>query len=236
MKKLSKIILVTISLIILFTAVITASFYFYPTKNAATTISPASQLLGQTEYGAVYKEGPYGNTSSPVKIAFIVGVHPLEPYAHQAMMESVKNHDKSLQYCYYIYRVNVTRDFSDYETGRMNGQLLANKFAVPDITGQKFQLAVDVHSNLGNWQERRFVFSPVDDSKTKSIALNLTSKISWLKYYIPPDPTSPQYVTIPLIQAGVPAIVYEAYTYDSYETKRNYADELLVTVDSLKYN
>lgn len=234
MKKASKIILVIISLVILFTATTITSFYFYPTQNAETTISVTSQVLGETGYGEVKKEGPYGNASSPVKIAYIVGVHPQEPYAHQALLEAIKNHDKSLQYCYYIYRVNVTKDFADYEKGRMNGQLLANKYVVPDIKSQKFQLAIDVHSNVGNWQETRFVFSPVNGSKAESTAMELKNKISWLKYYVPPNPTSPQYVTIPLIQAGIPAIIYETYYYDSYETTKNHADEFVVTVDNLK--
>ncbi|MBI4813654.1 MAG: hypothetical protein HY802_04925, partial [Methanobacterium sp.] len=102
-------------------------------------------LLGSTDYGEVVKIGPYGNLMSPVKIAYIVGVHPIEQASHQAMMESISGYDNSLNYCYYIYEVTVTRDAGDYEKGRMNGQLLANKFAVPDIINQRFKLAIDIH-------------------------------------------------------------------------------------------
>ena len=43
----------------------------------------------------------------------------------------------------------------------VNGQLLANKFAVPDIINQKYKLTIDVHSNVGNWEKTRFIFAPV---------------------------------------------------------------------------
>lgn len=70
---------------------------------------------------------------SSVKIAYIVGVHPIEWASHQAIMEAIEAYDNSLAHCYYIYKVSVTKDASNYEKGRMNGQLLANMFAVPEI-------------------------------------------------------------------------------------------------------
>ena len=54
----------------------------------------------------------------------------------------------------------------------MNGQLLANKFVVPDITNENYQLAVDVHSNVGNWPQNTFLFSPVISSRSESIGMN----------------------------------------------------------------
>jgi hypothetical protein len=97
----------------------------------------------------------------------------------------------------------------------------------------KFQLAVDVHSNVGNWQETRFIFSPVNGTKAESIAMNLKSRLTWLQYYIPPNPTSPTYVTIPLIEAGIPAVIVESYHYDPYETTKNHVNEFVMTVDNL---
>ena len=224
--------MIVISLIFIFIVASISIFYLYP-KNIYS--SSSSSILGKTEYGNVLKEGPYGNSSSPIKIAYIIGVHPLESDAHQAILESIKNNDKSLKYSYYIYRINVTKDAGDYEKGRLNGQLLANKFAVPDIENQKFQLVVDIHSNVGNWQEKRFVFSPVKGSKAELIARNIKNNIPWLKYYIPPNPTSTSYVTIPLIEAGIPSILYETYHYDTYEMTKNHANEFVLTVDNLKF-
>jgi hypothetical protein len=235
MERRNNIILLTIGLLFLFIAAVTVSFNLYQSTTTVYTNSSNINVLGNISYGNVAKEGPFGNKSSKVKIAYIVGVHPLESDAHQAMVGSITEHDKSLKYCYYIYKVNVTENADNYNVGRMNGQLLASKFAVPDIENQKFQLAIDVHSNVGNWAENRFLFAPVNGSKAESIGMNITSKLPWLAYYIPPNPTSTIYVTAPLINAGIPAIVYETYHNDSPETIRNHADEFLLVVDNLKF-
>jgi hypothetical protein len=231
--KRSKIITLIIILIFLFIVAAIVSFNLYPSKTTVNG-SPASlEMIGNTSYGYVVKEGPFGNTSSNVKIAYIVGVHPLESEAHQAMVQSITDHNSTLKYCYYIYRVNVTENGDNYNIGRMNGQLLANKFVVPDIEKQNFQLTIDVHSNVGNWAETRFLFAPVNGTKAESIAMSIKNQLHWLTYYVPPDPTSPSYVTIPLINAGIPAIVYETYHNDSYATIKTHADEFLITVDNL---
>lgn len=190
-------------------------------------------VLGSTDYGWVEKLGPFGNTNSPVKIAYIVGVHPLEHDSHEALIETLEENDCNLNYCYYIYKVTVTRDASNYDIGRMNGQLLANKFVVPDALGEKFNLVVDVHSNVGNWQYRKFVFSPISGTSSESFARTIKDRIGWLAYYYPPNPTSTQYITVPLIQGGVPAFVYEVYTYDAFDTVKNQAYQVVMAVNNL---
>jgi hypothetical protein len=200
-------------------------------SNKNTTLS--NPILGTKEYGRVIKEGPYGNKNSPIKVAYIVGVHPLESKSHKAAIESIKNHEGSLKRCYYIYNVVVTQDADDYEKGRMNGQLLANRFVVPDIKSQGFQLAVDVHSNRGNYEEKRFVFAPIEGSKSESIARNVKNGIPGFVYHFPFSQTSPQYVTIPLINAGIPAIVFETDLYEPYGTTKSYTDKLILAVDNV---
>ncbi len=188
--------------------------------------------IGSTDYGQVVRLGPFGNVFSSVKIAYIVGVHPLESASHQALIDAISTYDASLKYCYYIYEVQVTRDASNYEKGRMNGQLLANAFAVPNIIDQGFNLAIDIHSNVGNWAYTRFVFSPVPGTSSEWSARDLVNRISWLTYYFPPSQTSPAYVTIPIINAGIPAIIYETYTYESYDVTMSHAKDFVLTVDA----
>ncbi|MDI6644011.1 MAG: hypothetical protein QME14_03050 [Methanobacteriaceae archaeon] len=218
--------------------ILVLSFIFYPFnlyQNNITNKLNFNQNIN-LEYGAVIKDGPYGNINSPVKIAYIIGVHPLESKSHKAILETVQKESRSLNYCYYIYRVIVTRDRDDYTKGRINGQILANKFAVPDIKRNDYDLVVDVHSNRGNYQEKLFVFSPIKQSESERIALQIKDKIPWLSYYVPPllpEPTSGPYVTVPLIKSGTPAIVYEVYVYDSYSQVLNYAQDFVKTVDKI---
>jgi hypothetical protein len=201
------------------------------TENQSTA-TVEDELLGRTDYGEVIKEGPYGNISSPVKIAYIVGVHPLESKAHNGMVESIKNRDKSLRYCYYIYKVEVTTGANNREQGRMNGQLLANKYAVKDIMGQDFRLVVDVHSN-SEYTPKTYVFSPIYGNTADFIVNGILDHIYWLSYYYPPKPTSTSYITIPLSKSGTSSIVYEIYEYQTSQNIRKQADEFLITVDNI---
>ena len=199
-------------------------------------MNPFNQLLGNTDYGNVVKMGPYGNASSPVKVAVIVGVHPLEYVVHNMVMESIENCNKSSKYCYYVYRVNVTRDLFVFETGRMNGQLLANQLVVPDIVNNSYNLTVDIHSNYGandGYAVGWFLNVPTPDNKSSELMNQIIAKVPGLVSYDPPEPTSPKYVTIPIIENGTPAIIYESYSYDAPETMQNRMNEVLSTVDNL---
>ena len=132
--------------------------------------------------------------------------------------------------------MNVTKDANNYTNGRYNGQVLARQFIVPDAANEHFNLVVDVHSNVGNWAENTFIFSPVNNSTSQRIAMEIKNQLQWLNYYVPPNPTSPEYLTAPLINMGVPAVIYETYSNDSYQTIQSHANELIATVDNLNFN
>lgn len=231
----NKIISSIVILILIFTTII--SFFLYSPDNASQVSSGRDNtvLLCNNSQGSVIKLGPYGNQSSLVKIAYIIGVHPLESKAHQAVFNSIRTNDKHLKYCYYIYKINVTQNPQNYDKGRLNGQILANKFVVPDIITQKFDLVIDVHSNVGNWKENQFIFSPIKGTSSEKIAMKINDKLDWLNYYVPPNPTSTKYVTIPLIKGGIPSIIYETYVKNSFQKINDQANEFVLMVDGLAY-
>lgn len=215
--------------LLMFIVAVTSSFIFYRP-------SPKSVIIGENEYGGVIREGPFGDPNSPDKIAYIIGVHPQESQAHEAIVKAIKNENKSLKKCYYIYEVNVTKNPSDYEEGRLNGQLLAREYIVPDIEKMSIKLVIDVHSHRGGYEEYRFLFVPHPSDKTLRIANMIRDKVDWLTVYDPPNPTSPEYVTIPLIKKGVPAIIYETYAYEPPEQTFRQAMEVVSIIDSLPLN
>jgi len=228
-----------IILLLFFIASIFLTFYLYnpttPSNNSPISkTSFSSVTLGATDYGSVIREGPYGNPNSPIKIAYIAGVHPLEYQAHNAIIESLKTHNSTLKACYYIYKVNVTRNAKDYTKGRNNGQTLANQFIVPDIQKQDFNLVIDIHNNQGNYQKRRFLYIPMTSQTSQNTGSHIVKQIKWLTIYNPPNPTSTTYVTIPLIKSGVPSIVYESYMYDSYNTTLAHADQFIAVLDKIE--
>lgn len=90
-------------------------------SNVKVFTSNIPQHLGGTDYGNVFKNGPYGNPNASQKIAFVVGVHPLEINSHSAMVQTILKLNESSTYSYYIYSINVTQDRELYNEERMNG-------------------------------------------------------------------------------------------------------------------
>ncbi len=86
------------------------------------------------------------------------------------------------------------------------------------INRSALQLAVDVHSNVDNWAQNTFYSHPQITAVPSQLERTLTSKLHWLKYYVPPNPTSTVYVTEPIINVGTLAIIYETYHNESYST------------------
>ena len=231
--KSSKNILILAAVSIISLSIIFAlSFNWTPSVNATESSKVTSITLGKTNDSTVVKEGPYGNTSSNITVAYIVGVHPRESGAHKAIIESIQENSASLNKAYYLYIINAPIYQNNYPAERLNGQKLANEYVVPDIINNHYQLAVDVHSSNGSYAVTRFVFVPTTDNKSLSIARELANKISWMSYYYPSDPSSTEYVTIPLIKAGIPSIVYETYKYDSNATTKDHAQEFIKVIDT----
>ena len=83
-------IILIVSFIFLFIATATVSFNLYPSKTTVNSNTISMEMIGNTSYGNVIKEGPFGNISSKVKIAYIVGVHTLEYEAHKELVKDYR--------------------------------------------------------------------------------------------------------------------------------------------------
>ena len=211
-----------------------------PTAEAKIDTSNVnSQLLGENDLGSVELLGPFGNTDSNVKIAYSIGMHPLESKVHKALFDTVKSKSSSLNYCYYVYKINVTNYNSDDE-GRMDGQLLAQEFVAPHIINNDYDLFVDVHSNKGTvsgtYEETNFVFAVGKDEKSEAFVQKILSKMPDLVYYFPSAQSSPPYITLPVEQAGTPTVNYETYCYEPINTTYDLIDKFVDTVDDLDFS
>lgn len=177
-------------------------------------------MLGETSYGFVQKLGPFGTGTN--KVAVIIGVHPQEGQAHLAILNAIKALSFTLENIQlWVYQVRVY-NATDYTISRNQGQNLASKFVVPDID-KSFKLVMDVHSNRGYYYNGKelqdnFVFAPSNRTQSLSFANKLIENTDFLKYYQVADGSSPQYVTIPLANKGIPAVIYEVYqNVDDYQ-------------------
>lgn len=198
-------------------------------------------VLGNNSDGIVSKNGPYGNTTSSVKVAYITGVHPKEFELHDKFEKLFSKKEEHLNYCYYIYEIEVNPEVEDYEDGRMCGQLLAEKYVVPDIINNSFNFAIDLHYNIGSWGYANFVFVPDSERNNNSkyaenIAYNFVDRYDWASYFTPNGPTSPKYVTIPLNEGNVSSMLYEGYAYEEEEIVLNHLNDLIDWVDNYPFN
>jgi hypothetical protein len=193
--------------------------------------------LGSNENGTVELIGPIGNTSSNVKIVYIIGIHPREFFAHKTAYDALFADNGSLKYCYYIYRINVTKNPDVYEAGRMAGQLLGHDYVVPDIIKKNYTMVLDIHSNVGSsgYTTKDFVFAPLNNSRSKKIAEDIVSESKSLIYFYPEPQTSPSFVTIPIINSGIPAIISESYVSEPKEIMVMNIKKLISAVDNLKF-
>ena len=192
--------------------------------------------LGSNENGTVYLYKSIGNTSSNVRIAYIIGVHVTENAVHKALFDELTKKSSELNYCYDIYKINVTpigKPIDDIN--RMRGQLLGRDYVVPEAIKNNYSLVVDVHSNQGGaYVITNFAFAPAQDNVSKAIATKIINDNPGLKEYFPASQTSPPYVTLPIQKSGTPTVLYETYKYEDYNNVTvPYVDLLIESVDTI---
>ncbi|MCL2157466.1 MAG: hypothetical protein FWH54_05545 [Methanobrevibacter sp.] len=227
-----------LSLLIIILIILT--FFLFQTISNHDEINEAisKKVLTTNTLGNVTVEGPYGNENSSIKIAFIVGVHPLESNSHEALLNIIRNKSKSLNYSYYIYIINVTKDKNDFDKGRLNGQLLARDYVVPEIIKNNYTFVVDIHSHRPVYEEDNFIISPINDEKSKEIGEKIIEGIKGmyiLKFEAATDnsPSSPDYITIPIIKNGTSSIIYETLLNEPSNVTYSYLSQFIDNLDNL---
>ena len=242
---------VIIALLVVFIAAISLALVgnigHNPSANVGTSDSmegPSRELIANesSDPGSVEVIKNVGNLSSPVKIAYVVGVHPLEHETHETLVKLLPNMT-GLRYKYDIYIINVTEDVghygdgsSDDSPGRQNGQNLAYKYVYPAILNGNYSLAIDVHSNVGAYPYQTFVFSPVNEGPGEKFASDVAGNASDISYYSPPSTTSGPYLTIPLNENNIPSFYFEEYSFASQDVKDAHMMQLIGAVDNLQFS
>ena len=197
-----------------------------------------SILLGKNDLGSVHLHGPFGDASSEIRIAYVIGMHPLESKSHRALFDELTSRD-DLKYCYYLYNINVNDKDSETE-GRLEGQLLAQEFIRDDIISKGYDLFLDIHSNRGSmgpgeYKITNFLFAPGFDEKSSAFMNVIIDSIDEIVYYAPEFRSSPPYITEPTAEAGIPTLVYECYSYEEMDLTLSLAEKLIDVVDSLEF-
>ena len=189
-----------------------------------------AELIGENELGTVHLHGPFGNEESDIKIAYLIGMHPLESKAHRGLFDTIMDKSDSLNYCYYVYNINVVGELDEETEGRMDGQLLAQEFVAPHIIENDYDFFADIHSNKGlkgpgTYKKTNFVFAPGFDEESTDILNIILDEISELVYYAPEYRTSPPYITIPVVESA----------YEPMEKTYDLSEKLVKTIDNLEF-
>ena len=231
-------ILILILVAVIFALAIAIVNVGHTEKIESNITNASSQLLADDTIGSVEVIKNIGNPEGK-RIAYVVGLHPLENQTHRTLVKLLPTLT-DLKCCYDIYIVNVTEDIghygdgsSDNSLGRQHGQDLALKYVYPEIVDGDYDLAVDVHSNVGAYPYQTFVFSPVKEGVGVDYAHNVSDNADNISYYSPESTTSGPYLTIPLNENGVPAFYYEEYSFAPQDVKDSHMMELIYAVDGL---
>lgn len=197
------------------------------------------ELLGENELGTVHLH-KIGNIDSDVKIAYLIGMHPLESKSHRGVFDTLLSKSNELNYSYFIYNIDVT-NIDEKSEGRVDGQLLAQEFVAPHIINNNYDFFADIHSNKGpngpgSYEITRFLFAPGFDDLSTKYMNQLLSRIPELEYYAPEYRTSPEYITVPVANSGIPTIVYETFSYEEMSKTYSLSEKIVDGIDNLEFN
>lgn len=197
-----------------------------------------SVLVGENELGSIHIHGPFGDADSDIRIAFLIGMHPLESKSHRALFDMLMDCD-NLKCCYYVYNINVADKLSQTE-GRLEGQKIAREFAAPHIIKNRYDLFLDIHSNRGSrgpgeYEITNFLFAPGFDDKSQYFMNQILECMDEIVYYAPEFRSSPPFITEPTAEAGIATVVYECFSYESFEVSCSLALKLIRCVDNLNF-
>ena len=234
---------VIISILLLIILIFSMLIIFHndaPRKDDVNSL-PYREVLanGSGEPGTVEVIRNIGNPNGS-KIAYVVGVHPLEHETHETLVNLLPNMT-SLNNSYDIYIINVTEDVGAYgmglgddsDPGRQNGQNLAYKYVYPEIKEGDYDLAIDVHSNVGAYAYKTFVFCPVKVGLGVEYAEDVADNCPDIAYFSPDSTTSGPYLTIPLNEYGIPSFYFEEYSFADQDLKDQHVTELILAVDQI---
>ena len=224
-------------LLVLITVVIfNLAIIFTANEDSANNFYNVTEV-GHNVNGTVYKIVA-GNASSNDTVGIILGVHPREHEIHEAINKTVYNithsDDRNLTKKFVIYYIDVKDNLTSRDDTRPAGELLANKFVVNNIAKDQPFLAVDVHEINPDYEYSNFLF-PLSNrtDKINSYISKLSKDVNLVDFEFD-EGTSPEKVTKPLAQKGVPTILMETSINDSLTQKQQTAINLINSLDGLK--
>lgn len=193
--------------------------------------------VGENANGTVYKIIA-GDESSNETVGIILGVHPREHEIHEAVNRTVYNiasegGSHNLTKRYVIYYVQVNANLTSREDTRSAGEELSQEFIVPNIANDKPFIVVDVHEIDPIYEYSNFLFSLSNRTPQINEYIDKIADDVGIVDFNFTEGTSPEKVTMPIADEGIPTILVETSITDSLSEKQKAANRLIKSLDEL---
>ncbi len=200
-----------------------------------TSHSKSNTKHWENELGSVDKT-VYGNDNSNTELVLIAGIHPREKLAIEPEIEAAKQFAKNHDVKFTVYHINVTKDSTEYQKSRDNGESLVHDYVVPDINNTHAKAVVISHSHIEGYGEGFYLATPEMDNASVDISEKIANS-SDFNYFPrnvskPIEATSAILVSNPIAKSGYPTFVYEIPENITEQTSTDKAIELF----ELMYN
>lgn len=180
------------------------------TQVAQTTV------IGNNSMGTVSKISSFGNKTSDIRIALIVGID--EEVKNNTIIPTMES-KKNLKYCYDIYVVNVSSSNSENSSDSLNdsglsfnekSETLANEFVVQDVINNNYNATIDIHSSEGS---NSYMYTPVEEAIISQDIIDIISSKINVGNYQPETVSYLNTVSIPIVNSPMVEIEYHTTSY-----------------------
>ena len=172
----------------------------------------------------------FGNANAETELVLIAGIHPREKLSIEPEIKAAKEFAKGHDVKFTVYHVNVTKNATDYQESRDNGESLVHDYINPDVNTTHAKAVIISHSHIEGYGEGFYLATPAMDNASVELSQKIANS-SDFKYFPanksqPLKATSAILVSKPIADAGYPTFVYEIPENITEQDSTNKAGEL----------
>ena len=172
----------------------------------------------------------FGNANAETELVLIAGIHPREKLSIEPEIKAAKEFAKDHDVKFTVYHVNVTKDPTEYQASRDNGESLVHDYVNPDVNTTHAKAVIISHSHIEGYGDGYYLATPAMDNASVELSRKIADT-SDFKYF-PTDKSQPLKATSailvskPIADAGYPTFVYEIPEDITDQDSTNKAKEL----------
>ena len=90
----------------------------------------------------------FGNANAETELVLIAGIHPREKLSIEPEIKAAKEFAKDHDVKFTVYHVNVTKNPTEYQASRDNGESLVHDYVNPDVNTTHAKAVIISHSHI----------------------------------------------------------------------------------------